>query len=99
MRRVTILLVFVAPVLLQGQSRVTATRLDIQAPEPFFGFRMGEDRQLAGWPEIQKYFQTVAAESDRVELVDAGPSTDGNRLIAAVISSPENIARLAEIRA
>ena len=34
-----------------------------------------------------------------MELVDAGPSTDGNRLIAAVISSPENIARLEEIRA
>ena len=73
--------------------------LVLQSPQEFFGFRMGEDRQLAGWPEIQKYFQTIAAASDRVELVDAGPSTDGNRLIAAVISAPENIARLEEIRA
>src|SRR5262245_65576959 len=59
---------------------------------------MGADRQLAAWPEIKKYFEDVAAASNRVELVDAGPTTDGNRLIAAVISSPENIARLDEIR-
>lgn len=71
----------------------------IQSPEQFFGFRMGADRQLAGWPEITKYFQSVAAASDRVELVDAGPSTDGNRMIAAIVSAPENIARLEQIRA
>ena len=43
--------------------------------------------------------KTVAAASDRVELVDAGPTTDGRRLIAAIVSAPENIARLEEIRA
>jgi hypothetical protein len=70
----------------------------IRSPEAFFGFRMGADRELAGWPEIRKYFEETAALSDRVDLIDAGPTTDGNRLIAAIVSSPENLARLEEIR-
>ena len=71
----------------------------IQSPEAAFGFKMGADGELADWPGLQRYFETVAAASDRVELVDAGPSTEGRRLIAAVVSAPENIARLEEIRA
>ena len=70
----------------------------IPTPEAAFGFPMGADRELADWPGLQRYFETVAAASDRVEIVDAGPSTDGRRLIAAVVSSPENIARLEQIR-
>jgi hypothetical protein len=71
----------------------------LRTPEGAFGFRMGTDRELAAWPEILQYFEDTAAASDRVELVDAGPTTDGNRLVAAIISAPGNIARLDEIRA
>jgi hypothetical protein len=71
----------------------------IHSPESVFGHRMGADRELADWPSLQRYFESVAAASDRVELVDAGPTTEGRRLIAAVVSSPANIARLEEIRA
>jgi len=60
---------------------------------------MGADGELASWPQIRSYFEQVARASDRVELVDAGPTTDGNRLIAAIVSAPENIARLDAIRA
>ena len=70
----------------------------VQSPESFFGFRMGADRELADWPSLQKYFENVAAASDRVDIVDAGPSTGGRRLIAAVITAPDNFARLEEIR-
>lgn len=70
----------------------------LQAPEAFFGHKMGADRELADWPSLQKYFEGIAAASDRVELVDAGPTTEGRRLIAAIVSSPANIQRLEEIR-
>ena len=68
------------------------------SPEAFFGFQMGADTELATWPQIRDYFEQVARASDRVELIDAGPTTDGNRLVGAIVSAPENIARLAEIR-
>ncbi len=71
----------------------------VPTPEAHFGFPMGADRQLAGWPEIEKYFEAVAAASNRVRLVDAGPTTEGRRLRGAIITSPENLARLDEIKA
>ena len=71
----------------------------IPTPEAAFGHRMGADRELADWPSLQRYFESIAAASDRVELVDAGPTTEGRRLIAAIVSSPDNIRRLEEIRA
>lgn len=84
--------------LLSLQLTLPAQSGAIRTPQDFFGFRMGADRELAAWPEIKKYFEDMAAASDRVELVDAGPTTDGNRLIAAIVSAPDNIARLEEIR-
>ncbi len=54
----------------------------IQTPEATFGFKMGADRELADWAGLQRYFETVAAASDRVEIVDAGPTTEGRRPIA-----------------
>src|SRR5687768_6630448 len=71
----------------------------IPAPEAAFGHRMGADRELADWPSLQKYFESVAAASDRVELVDAGPTTHGRRPLAEMLSSHDNIKRLAEDRA
>jgi Zinc carboxypeptidase len=71
---------------------------EILPPDAFFGFRMGADTELATWAQIREYFEQVARASDRVELVDAGPTTDGNRMIAAIVSAPENIARLETIR-
>ena len=76
-----------------------AAAQDVQSPEAFFGFRMGADTELASWPQIREYFERVARDSDRVELIDAGPTTEGNRLIGAIVSAPENIARLDAIKA
>ena len=66
----------------------------VQTPEAAFGHRMGADRELADWPSLERYFTTVAAASDRVEIVDAGPTTEGRRMVAAIVSSPQNIQRL-----
>ncbi|MDP1572244.1 MAG: M14 family metallopeptidase [Vicinamibacterales bacterium] len=82
------------PALLPAQSGSTAP-----APDAFFGFAMGTDGRLAGWPELELYLEAVAAASDRVTLVDAGPTTEGRRLRGAIVSSPANLARLDEIKA
>lgn len=71
----------------------------VASPTEFFGFRMGDDGRLADWPAIERYFALVAEASDRVQLVTMGESTEGRRMIAALISAPENIARLDEIQA
>jgi hypothetical protein len=79
-------------------STLAQSAAPLQSPEAAFGHKMGADRELADWPGLQRYFENIAAASDRVELADAGPTTEGRRLIAAIVSSPENIKRLDEIR-
>jgi len=71
----------------------------LPSPETQFGFRPGSDGKLASADEIDSYFQAVAAASDRVTLVDLGPTTEGHRTLAAIVSSPGNIRNLDQIRA
>ena len=61
-------------------------------PATFVGHRIGEDFRLVKWPKILEYFDLLATESDRVRIAELGKTTLGNRMIAAVISSPENLA-------
>ena len=93
-RHVTLVLALFISAALSAQAPVAI----IQPPEAAFGHRMGADRELADWPAIQRYFETIAAASDRVELADAGPTTEGRRMIAAIVSSAKNIQRLEQIR-
>ena len=76
----------------------TTTTPPVSSPDVVFGFQMGDDGQLASWEEIERYFTEVAARSDRVELIRYGRSTEGRAMLAAVVSAPENIARLEAIR-
>ncbi len=71
---------------------------DVPSPEEHLGFRVGEDRKLADWPEIVAYFEKVAGASDRVRFEELGKTTDGNPFVLATISSPENLGRLEELR-
>src|SRR5438876_4059588 len=75
-----------------------AAAAQLPPPESFFGFRMGTDGQLASSEAIEQYFELTASKSDRVKIVDIGPTTEGHRTIAAIVSSPENIRNLDQIR-
>ncbi len=71
----------------------------IPTPDSHFGFRLGTDRRLATADAIERYFTLVGSQSDRVKLIDLGKSTDGHNTVAAVVSAPENIKNLDQIRA
>jgi hypothetical protein len=60
-------------------------------PDRFVGHRIGEDRKLVRWPRIVDYFEMLARDSDRVRMLELGKTTQGQRMIAAVISSPSNL--------
>jgi hypothetical protein len=77
----------------------SATAAQIPTPDTHFGFRLGTDRRLATLDSIERYFKAIAAQSDRVKLIDLGKSTEGHDTIAAVVSAPENIRNLDQIRA
>ena len=70
----------------------------ITSPEAFFGFQLGSDRKMARWDQIVDYFRLLAEQSDKIQVVDMGPSTEENPFLFVVISSPENLANLAHFR-
>ncbi len=70
----------------------------ITAPEEFFGFALGSDRKMARWDKIVEYFNLLDSQSDRIQVIDMGPSTMGNPFLEVIITSPENFAHLEEIR-
>jgi len=72
--------------------------VSILSPEEHLGYRVGDDRKLADWPEIVGYFEKVAAASDRVKLEELGESTEGNPFILATISAPRNLKKLEKLR-
>lgn len=65
-----------------------------KSPEQTFGFRMGADHKLVKWPQIVEYFHALGSSSNKVKIVEAGKTSEGNPMIVAIISSPENLKKL-----
>lgn len=67
-------------------------------PEDVLGFVPGADFHLATYEQAMEYFDVLAGESDRMQMFDMGETSEGRRMRYAVISSPENLARLDEYK-
>jgi hypothetical protein len=68
--------------------------LALTSPKEHFGFNIGDDYQLATYTQTEAYFKKLAAESDRLKLVDIGPTEEGRRQYMVVCTSPANLAKL-----
>lgn len=77
---------------------MAAPAQEITPPKDFFGFEMGADRELARWDKIVEYFEYLDDQSDRMQVVDLGPSTEGHPYLLVIISSAENMRRLERLR-
>src|SRR5258708_10031445 len=76
-----------------GQTDGAAPR-KITTPKEAIGFNMGDDYMLANYDQISAYLKKLANESDRMKLVDIGPTSEGRRQYMVIVSSPENLAKL-----
>ncbi len=70
----------------------------IATPKQALGFDLGEDYQVASYTQLESYWKKLAAESDRMKLIDIGATAEGRRQYMAVVSSPENIRNLERYR-
>src|SRR5881275_1353598 len=75
---------------------VTAPR--IPPPRAVLGFEPGDDRKLADWPTLVRYYQALAKASDRVRYHELGHTTLGAPFVALAISSPQNLRQLDRYR-
>src|SRR5690349_18866748 len=99
-----LLLVLAAPLVGQARPGARATpkpapKVVIPTPRSVLGFEPGDDRKLADWPTLVRYYQALAKASDRVDYRELGKTTLGAPFIALVISSPQNLRRLDHYRA
>ena len=86
------ILLLAIPAVLLGEGR-------IPTPDSVFGFSPGADYKLATYDQSVAYFKKVAAASKYVKLVEAGKTSQGRAMYYALVSSPDNLARIDRYRA
>src|SRR5205085_9373195 len=72
----------------------TAQPRHVTTPKEAFGFNVGDDYRLATYTQFEKYWRTLAAQSDRAKLVEIGKSEEGRPQLMMIVSSPANLAKL-----
>ena len=75
-----------------------AQRSTIPSPESVFGFPIGKDSNLVDYEQSIDYFRKLAAASNRIHLINVGTTSFGRPWFAAIITSPENYAKLDHYR-
>src|SRR5690348_9441390 len=66
----------------------------ITTPKQFFGFNIGDDYQLATYDQFIEYWHKIDKESNRMQVIEIGKSEEGRPHLAAIITAPENFAKL-----
>jgi hypothetical protein len=80
-----------ASTLFQGTARVTS-------PADEFGAGVGDDYFLATYSQLDAYWKKLDRESDRMSLVDIGRTAEGRTQWMAIVTAPENMAKLDRYR-
>ena len=80
-----------APFFIGCQKAAPAT---ITSPKAEFGFNIGDDYSLVNYTQMAAYFHKLDGESDRITVVENGKSSEGRPMLMAIVTSPENHAKL-----
>src|SRR6516165_8663889 len=70
----------------------------ITTPKEALGFNLGDDYQVANYTQLEAYWKKLAAESPRMKLESIGKTEEGRDQWMAVITSPDNIKKLARYK-
>ncbi|MCD6180748.1 MAG: hypothetical protein J7K39_12685 [Bacteroidales bacterium] len=71
--------------------------INIPTPKQVLGYEVGD--WMVSHDQLIKYMETIAESSDRAILVEYARSYENRPLVHLIFSSPENLARLDEIKA
>ncbi len=72
----------------------SAAQLPVTTPRQQLGKGLGDDYFLASYRQLADYWRKIDAESDRVRLEQIGTTSEGRPMLMAIITSPENHARI-----
>ena len=80
--------IFLSPVVpASSQQKITT-------PTEQLGHNIGDDYFLANYAQLVEYWKKLDQESDRMILEEVGATEEGRPMVLAIITSPENHARL-----
>lgn len=79
-------------------TNISKAQSSVTSPEQFFGFQLGEDRKLARWDKIVDYYYKLEKESEKIKVINMGPSSEGHPFLIVIISSAKNLANLDELQ-
>ena len=68
----------------------------LKTPEQFLGYKPGD--RFTPHHRMVDYFEYVAAQNPNIKLIQYGETNEKRPLILAILASPENMARLEQIR-
>jgi hypothetical protein len=88
----SVLAIGLCVLLLHGQENQTAQR--ITTPKEHLGFAIGDDYHLANYQQLMAYWKKLAAESDRLKVVNIGTTEEGRPQLMGVVTSPANQKKL-----
>jgi hypothetical protein len=71
----------------------------VMSPSEYFKRSMGTDFELADWGQVIDYYEVLDQQSDCVTMQNVGTTTEGRDFHLAVISSPDNLKNLPQIKA
>ncbi len=97
-RQSTLLLTLLLALAAQTSALRAQAPLKVTTPKQALGFNLGDDYQMANYTQLEGWWKKLAAESDRMKLVDMGPTAEGRHQYMAIISSPENLKKLDHYR-
>jgi Zinc carboxypeptidase len=70
----------------------------LTSPKIQFGHEIGDDYFLVNYTQYVEYLLKLDRESDRMTVVDIGKTAEGRTEYTAIITSPENQRKLAQIK-
>lgn len=78
-------------------SSVLWVQAQLKTPDDFLGYELGT--RFTPHHKVADYFRQIAAASPKnVKLIEYGKTNEGRPLLVAIVSTPENISRLEQIR-
>ncbi len=90
--------VFVVVATLSACLLPAQTAPKITTPKEALGFNLGDDYQVANYTQLEAYWKKLAAESPRMKLESIGKTEEGRDQWMAIITSPENMKKLARYK-
>src|SRR5690348_13671800 len=70
----------------------------VTTPKEFFGHNIGDDYFLPNYDQFIAYWHKIDGESDRMQSIEIGKSSEGRPQLAAIITAPENFKMLARYK-